>query len=270
VSDEAKASSKDSHDGMRLPAAVAQVVAAGKRLFGGRGSRPKSTTTAATGASSATTMATSSSSSSGRSRVRHLDLAASLAAAAAASAYTAHLGTAAMQEGLMQGAASEVCETVNALGASSSSAGEAADSSAAAAARTGSATVGCQGVGSCPSNCRVCCQAARVFITLRCLERGAALPTGSAGSYGENVFPARQQGLTLQQYLQQQLLALAWRHPVPYVCGNVLCGRLEGVSAVGEVRGLVGTLCGGCRAAWYCCKGCQRVAWEAHRAACSR
>jgi hypothetical protein len=65
-------------------------------------------------------------------------------------------------------------------------------------------------------------------------------------------------------------LALAWRHPVPGVCGNVLCGRLEGASAVGAVRGRVGSLCGGCRAAWYCCKACQRAAWEAHRDVCGR
>jgi hypothetical protein len=37
-----------------------------------------------------------------------------------------------------------------------------------------------------------------------------------------------------------QLLALAWRHPVPGVCGNALFGRLEGPSAVGAVRGRVG------------------------------
>jgi hypothetical protein len=68
----------------------------------------------------------------------------------------------------------------------------------------------------------------------------------------------------------QQLSALAWRHPVPGVCGNVLCKQQPGPGKVGVVWGPRRTLCGGCRAAWYCCEGCQRAAWEAHREVCRR
>jgi hypothetical protein len=115
----------------------------------------------------------------------------------------------------------------------------------------------------------VCTSATQLLITLRCLERGVVLaaPPGHAACASVAEAACRR-STTLQQYLRQQLLALAWRHPLPHVCGNVLCGRLEAPSAVGAVRGPGGTLCGGCRAAWYCCEGCQRAAWEGHRQGC--
>jgi hypothetical protein len=43
----------------------------------------------------------------------------------------------------------------------------------------------------------------------------------------------------------------------------VSCNRREGPAAAGGVRCRLGTVSGGCFAAWYCCKGCQHVAWAA-------
>jgi hypothetical protein len=136
--------------------------------------------------------------------------------------------------------------------------------SSSAAVNSGSAIVP-----ACPADCELCKAALSLYEALLAYERG--LPMFNSLLSTERAAleeAARQRNITLQQHLQQQLLALAWRHPVPGVCGNVLCRRLEGPSAGGAVRGPKGTLCGGCRAAWYCCKACQREAWEAHREAC--
>jgi hypothetical protein len=115
-------------------------------------------------------------------------------------------------------------------------------------------------------DCEVCLQAMWLLAALFSTEAGNGTP---AELWAEVLAEAPQlNNISLQDLLHEQLLALAWRHPVPHVCGNVLCGRLEGAAAVGAVRGRVGSLCGGCRAAWYCCEGCQRVAWAAHRAVC--
>jgi hypothetical protein len=196
-------------------------------------------------------------------------LAASLAAAMAAGAYTAHLGVAPgvaaagdpHQTVHGSSAVSRSSVTISTTGGSSSSGGTAGAS--------GCSSEGSLATGECAEDCGMCRVAAQTFTTLRCMERGTALltPPGPAGlaALAEANLP---RGTTLQQHLHQQLLALAWRHPVPGVCGNVLCGQLEGVSAVGAVRSRVGTLCGGCRAAWYCCEGCQRAAWGAHTKVC--
>jgi hypothetical protein len=122
----------------------------------------------------------------------------------------------------------------------------------------------------CPADCSKCGSATRLLITLLCLEHGVVPPSSAVDGAKMGVFEeaAQQRGTTLQQHLKQQLLVLARCRPVPGVCGNVLCDRLEGQSAVGDVWGLVGTLCGGCRAAWYCCEGCRRAARATHREVC--
>jgi hypothetical protein len=203
-------------------------------------------------------------------------LAASLAAAAAAGAYTAHLGAAALTS--MPASRAQALAQVQrwhsrAAGATmpclrcregTSSTGGAAGAAAGWGARDGR----------CPADCSVCHSAINLYVVLWCLEQGAALsavkdPAGMAQLFGAAfVEAAQQRGTTLQQHVQQRLLALAWRHPVQGVCGNVLCGRLEGSAAADVVRAPRGTLCGGCRAAWYCCDGCQRSAWAAHREVC--
>jgi hypothetical protein len=125
-------------------------------------------------------------------------------------------------------------------------------------------------VGCCPEGCTMCRAASVVLFWMRCMEGGLVLASTPPHPLmlAAHAEAAQRRGTTLQQHLQQQLLALAWRHPVPGVCGNVLCGQLQGPSAVGGVRNRMGTLCGGCRAAWYCCEECQRAAWEAHREMC--
>jgi hypothetical protein len=133
---------------------------------------------------------------------------------------------------------------------------------------------GLEGASTCPAECITCCTAARLLITLRSLEHPMAPCVWDSGAVTGQMLlgllkkAAHQQGATLQQYMWQQLLALAWRHPVPGVCSNMLCGRLEGPAAVGLVRNRVRSVCGRCRAAWYCCEDCQRAAWPDHRAVC--
>jgi hypothetical protein len=191
-------------------------------------------------------------------------VAASLAAALAAGPYKVHMAV------------------VHSSAASNADRGRTSivPTSSAAQGGTGSAccsrAAGCTGQGI--EGCGVCLLASGVFMTLRCLELGTAAPASRclhllapADSWTSILeVAARQRGITLQQHLQQRLLVLASRHPVPGVCGNVLCGRLEGPSAMGAVRGPKSTLCGGCRAAWYCCEGCQRAAWAVHSVVCSK
>jgi hypothetical protein len=197
-------------------------------------------------------------------------LAASLAAATAAGAYRAHLRAAepAAAEGgdlerQPEGSGSEAATAGPSTTSSSNS------SSAGAAGDVSPAEELVEG-GLCPADCSVCSSATQLLITLLCLERGVAPPSTTLNSVrvGMLATSAQQRGTTLQQHLRQQLLAMAWRHPVPGVCGNVLCERLDGPAAVGVVMNRVGTLCGGCRAAWYCCKACQRAARAGHWQAC--
>jgi hypothetical protein len=123
----------------------------------------------------------------------------------------------------------------------------------------------------CPEGCAVCGCASKVVVALWCLDQGRSVPVLSTPACMAAVLQAAQQrGTTLHKHLQQQLQALAWRHPVPGVCGSVLCGRLEGPAAVGPLRGCQGVKCGGCGAAWYCSEGCQRAAWAAHRQVCGK
>jgi hypothetical protein len=181
-------------------------------------------------------------------------LAMRLGAAMAAGAYTAHL----------QPATSTGCDA--APGSSGScSQGTAGDAGCVAGASNAPSGCTCKGGGD------LCCVASQLFIGLRQWEQGAAMYFPSGPTARASLQKAAQRhNTTLQQYLQQQLLALAWQHPVPYVCSNVLCAQLKGPSAVGAVRGLAGTLCGGCRAAWYCCEGCQQEAWQGHIEVCRR
>jgi hypothetical protein len=199
------------------------------------------------------------SSSNGRSGGRW-NLAGCLAAAVAAGAYSVHLQAChSGAAGMAESSSADKGHTTH-TGPCSVSCGSGGGGSS-----CGSASAVETGMGSLA--CSVCLSATGVLVGLRCLERGAAVP--AAGSWAAALAVAAQRhGTTMQKHLQQQLLALAWRHPVPGMCGNVLCGRLEGTAAVGAVWGPRGTLCGGCRAAWYCCKECQEVAWAAHREVC--
>jgi hypothetical protein len=179
-------------------------------------------------------------------------LAASLAAATAAGAYAAHMDAASAAEVVASdGCSDNISSTESTDAGGDSPAGSNVDS------------------GPCPAACSMCASATHVFTALRCLEHGATVVSPPTPAMAAKLAQlAQQRGTTLQQHLKQLLLALAWRHPVPYVCGNVLCGRLEGSAAMGLVRNRAGTLCGGSRAAWYCCEGCQQAACAAHRAVC--
>jgi hypothetical protein len=203
--------------------------------------------------------------------------AASLAAAVAAGAYTAHLGDAGVTSDISTGSAPQATSSssssngcayaASAAAASSGSQGSSGVANAAGAAG-GSAGSLAQG-GQFPADCSVCRSAIQTLCDLRCLEVGVAFRNwASSGGAVAFVEAAQRHSITQHQHLQHQLLALAWRYPLPGVCGNVLCGRLEGPSAVDVVWNRVGTLCGRCRAAWYCCEGCQRAAWEAHIKVC--
>jgi hypothetical protein len=176
-------------------------------------------------------------------------LAASLAAAVAAGGYTAHLGGVASIN-----ANNNVNTTTTTTSSSSSSKDMVPEAGCSTAASP------------CPSRCALCHCASQMGVVLGSLERGPASTALECVAAAAALMEAVQQQDT--SLTQQQLLTLAWRHPVPYVCGNVLCVQLEGPSAVGVVRNRLGTLCGGCRAAWYCCEECQRAAWEAHREVC--
>jgi hypothetical protein len=116
----------------------------------------------------------------------------------------------------------------------------------------------------------VCLHARDLLSALLKLEQRAAFP---APSWATNVAASAQQRLTHHDtspegQLERAMLQLAWRRPVPGVCGNIQCDRKEQAAAAGLVKGRRGTLCGGCKAAWYCCKACQREAWVGHEAAC--
>jgi hypothetical protein len=205
---------------------------------------------------------TSNSSSSGcgaggsSSSVGAWSLAASLAAATAAGAYTAYLGS----------------ESAGGAGVEAGSSCVQADVTASSSTGFPAAAPSCStpaGASHRWAGCGTCCCASQQFTSLRCLEKGVTLsaPLSTAG-LAVLADAAEQQGTTLPPHLQQQLLALAWRHPVPLVCGNVLCGRLEGPAAAGAVSIRRRTLCGGCRRAWYCCEGCQQAAWAGHMEVC--
>jgi hypothetical protein len=193
-----------------------------------------------------------SSSSSSRAK---WSLAASLAAAAAAGAYRNHVYP----------PCKDSSSSSSGSGSSSTSYAPAGDADYGPASPT--AVVG-QGTCEGPLACKVCLHASGLFAALCSLERGAALPALSWAA--ALAVGAQRRGMLLQHWLEHQLMAVAWRHPVPYVCGNVLCGRLKGASAVGAVRGPAGTLCGGCREVWYCCEGCQQEASGNHEKVCGR
>jgi hypothetical protein len=201
------------------------------------------------------------------SAVRGWGLAARLAAATAAGAYAAHMESAGQQAASGGGVAPKPGNS-SSQGLAGTTASTTTTSSSTSAAGP---AAGCRVHGSpCLTDCSMCCSATHLLTTLLCLERGRVPPSPAPGPavFAALAEAAQQRSTTLQELLQQLLLALAWRNPVPGVCGNVLCERLEGAAAVCGVGSCVGTLCGGCRAAWYCCKECQRAAWEAHRKVC--
>jgi hypothetical protein len=233
-------------------------------------------------------------SASSRGSSQPLNLAASLAAAMAAGAYTAHLDAAGLLEhsagqgGLPADSCSrrtssstscrqDTIRVVTCVTSSSTSCRQGSSQRGAGSISRGSAGAsapsppgGALADGNLhPEGCWSCWAAATLLVQLRCLERCTVVSIEMATAYAAVYrHEAERRGVNLHQHLQQQLVALAGRHPVPHVCGNVLCARVEGTAAVDAVRSRVGTLCGGCRAAWYCCKECQRAAWEAHREVC--
>jgi hypothetical protein len=182
-----------------------------------------------------------------------------------AAVYTAHAGYvgehAAAAVPASDNASRAAAQTVGPRSSSDDMGSAAAVSCSAASAAGGSAAIEAGAL--CPTDCSACSIAAVVLLLASYDKRGLPLPPAPPVPVVMAAFAAaaQQRGTTLQQHLEQQLQALACHYPVAYVCGNVLCGRLEGPSAVGAVRGWVGTLCGGCRAAWYCCDACREVAW---------
>jgi hypothetical protein len=252
-----------------------------------------------TGADTALRSSTSSSSGSSSSApgCAKWGVAASLAAAVAANAYCAHLqlqAAAAALGGQAQqlhgrapaGEEPEAGDSSSQAAAAGStcisSSGENGCTSADVRRRSSSSTAeagSCGGEGdqseataTCLEGCCNCSSAIQLITVLSCLERGKVIPSisrdAAVSSRDVLLQSAQLHGLTLQDHLQQLLATLAMRYPVPGVCGNVLCGRLEEQTAVGGVHGCVGTMCGRCRAAWYCCERCQRVAWPVHSHVC--
>jgi hypothetical protein len=218
----------------------------------------------------------SGASSSSSNGIRRLEPKATVMAATAAGAYAAHIGMPEAQTAPSTKAEAPATDATSKhangaalpCGSSSSSRSNSslpADTGVACSSSAGTA----QGLSHCPEGCDACTQAAITLCFLRCLEQGTAMPNASAAAvYATLAESVKQRGADVQQHVLQQLLALAWRHPVRGVCGNVLCGRLEGPAAVGVLTNGMGTVCGRCRAAWYCCEECQQAAWAAHRAVC--
>jgi hypothetical protein len=247
------------------------------------GAASSSSSSSSSGHGQCTDVAGGSSSSSSVGRTQW-GLAASLAAAMAAGAYSTHhhlqlQAPTAVDDSQQLHDRSPTGKHPQVGDASKQPDAAAGSSTTTSSSSSGSSTAGPShdkpiGISICADRCPICRVAARVFVSLRCLE-GDALPVASQDpgapssmQSSQAAGAAEQQGTTLQQVLSDQLVALARRHPVPWVCGNVLCGGSEGQAAVGAVWGCVGSVCGRCRAAWYCCEGCQRKAWPAHRAVC--
>jgi hypothetical protein len=198
-----------------------------------------------------------SSSSSGSSNVTCASwvLVFELAGVVAAGSYTVHM---------MEDTCSDPGPIEAALHANISS-----TSSSASASGSAPATSGAAGSPTCPVDCAECLIASGVLGALQSVESHCVLPRASiAAMQALYARAAHAYGTSLQEYLRECLLTLSWRHPMLFTCGNALCGRLEGPSAVAAVMNWVGTLCGGCMAARYCCKECQRVAWQRHDAVC--
>lgn len=208
-------------------------------------------------------------------------LAASLAAATALGVYTAHVtpavastephatgGSTQPHAGSPSGASSAMGSAANrATGSSNTSSKDSGSAPGAGGGSTdGGGPAGC---GLLFADCSVCTTTSRLFTTLRRLELGLGVTTSpAAAGLAALAEAAKNHGVTPHQYLQQQLQALVTRHSVPGVCSNLGCDRRNGQAAMGLVRNRVGSLCGGCKAAWYCCEGCQSAAWAQHKKVC--
>jgi hypothetical protein len=253
-------------------ASVAEQVAAalaGSSSSGGGGSDSGDASSSGSGSSNNGNYSSSSSINSS-AHGGGWSLVASLAAAAAAGGYAAHV------KGLEMCGASDGGPQAPAASSSSSSRqadmsdtkpGITTHSSGRATAECAGSTSAAAGLTGCQAGtCSVCLAALDMLAVLRRLEDGAVLPAEAwAGGIAAS---AQQPGNFLQVQLGKAFTALALRRPVPGVCGNIQCSRVRVAAAVGEVRGIKGTLCGGCRAAWYCCEECQRCARRAHNQGC--
>lgn len=150
-------------------------------------------------------------------------LAASLAAATALGAHTAHVMPALpmFRPASMSGTQPQAHSPGGGVNVASSikDTNSSSTNSSTAAAAGGSSHGRGPAECSCSfANCNMCSNCALIFTELRCLELGWA-PPPSSGQVGLAVLAdaAQQKGATPQQYLQEQLLALALRHPVPGV-----------------------------------------------------
>ena len=72
-------------------------------------------------------------------------------------------------------------------------------------------------------------------------------------------------------YRQRAIARVLACHEVAFCCNNTACSKLQGFTELQlPVRegGRHTGVCGGCKAACYCSKRCQKQAWPAHRSGC--
>ena len=72
-------------------------------------------------------------------------------------------------------------------------------------------------------------------------------------------------------YRHAAMVKILANHPVAFCCNYVGCGNLQGLSGLqlphhGNGNGM--RVCGGCKAACYCSKSCQKQAWPVHKLTC--
>jgi hypothetical protein len=83
----------------------------------------------------------------------------------------------------------------------------------------------------------------------------AAEPGDAAGKFGQLVDALQAAGNASSVFA------------VPHCCNNPLCNELSGPSELSLLSG-TSCICGGCRVARYCGRGCQKAHWKQHRAVC--